>query len=148
MAVVTVVMVVRVVRVVRPASVGPCDPSPHCIEARRVAWQQLLSVLMGYNYIGIVSFLHYHQYTLLTALLFIRKITAQLGSVSGSRDSRDLPGKYQILFTSITKYILFKEKCSLLQCFLWKLFIIQHFFLLKSSKCREKELIEWKIFFC
>ena len=141
-------MVVMVVRVVRPASVGPCDPSPHCIEARRVAWQQLLSVLMGYNYIGIVSFLHYHQYTLLTALLFIRKITDQLGSVSGSRDSRDLPGKYQILFTSITKYILFKEKCSLLQCFLWKLFIIQHFFLLKSSKCREKELIEWKIFFC
>ena len=66
-----------VVRVVRPASVGPCDPSPHCIEARRVAWQQLLSVLMGYNYIGIVSFLHYHQYTALTAGLFIRKITAQ-----------------------------------------------------------------------
>ena len=62
------------------ASVGPCDPSPHCREARRVAWQQLLSVLMGYNYIGIVSFLHYHQYTHLTALLFIRKITAQLSS--------------------------------------------------------------------
>ena len=86
-----------VVMVVMAASVRPCDPSPHSREARRVAWQQLLSVLMGYNYIGIVSFLHYHQYTPLTAMLFIRKIIAQLYSVS-SRDSRDFPGKYQILF--------------------------------------------------
>ena len=97
-------------------SVRPCDPSPRCIEARRVAWQQLLSVLMGYNYIGIVSFLHYHQYTPLTALLFIRKITAQQSSVFSrdSRDSRDLPGKYQILFTSIQSPNIFYSRKNFL----------------------------------
>ena len=125
--------VVEVVKVVRPS-----DPStpPHSREERSVAWQQLLWVLMGYNYIGIVSFLHNHQYPTDSNTFYQENYSS--ASMETEREKRLHHGPLPLPFLHyLSRHFIPRKVFFASTLFALKLFVIPTFpvpsFLLKSS---------------